>query len=689
MKIAKLAALAFAFILISSVSVKAQKNFMKDAEKAFDAHEYFSAIELYKKAYTKVKKKEDKAKTIFQIAECYRMINDYKNSEQWYDKSVKAKYPDPIAILYYANSKKLQGKYDEALVQYNNYKKENPSDPRGEDGAKSCELAAKWKNNPSRYKVENMVQINSKVQDFSPAYADKKYATLYFTSTREGSLGDPDKMTGQTFSDIFETKVDKNGKWSTPTPLAKPLNGEFNDGSCVLSLKKANLVFFTRCLMEKNEQKNCQLMTATKKGNVWDDPTLVPFCVDSFIFGHPAMSQDEQTLIFGSDMPGGYGSMDLWVSTFDKKAKAWGKPVNLGPGINTPGYESFPFIADDGTLYYSSDGNLGMGGLDIFKAQKKSDDQWGNVTNLQYPLNSPSDDFGIIFEGKRNRGYLSSNREGGKGSDDIYSFYMPPILFTIEGVVTNCKAECNGEVIPGVPIKLVGSDGTTSETVTDAKGYYKFQENGEKRYVNENTSYVISTGYDPKTGTKTACGPLGFLNSSVKAKETTVGIEESKIFKHDFCLTPIERTIRFPEVQYGLDSANIRPASKDSLDFLYRTLVDNPGITIELSAHTDSRGSDKHNEVLSQARAKSCVDYLVSKGITAERMTPKGYGEKRLMYSDAEVNALKTKEEQEAMHQKNRRTVFTVLRTDYVDPNAPKEAPQEAPKQGTEEEKEE
>ena len=233
-------------------------------------------------------------------------------------------------------------------------------------------------------------------------------------------------------------------------------------------------------------------------------------------------------------------------------------------------------------------------------------------------------------------------------------------------------------------MKLVGSDGSTAEVKTDKNGYYKFAENETKRYVNENTSYVLSTEVANEIKTKEA--PLGFLNSSTKAKETTVGVTESKIFKHDFCLTPIERDIRFPEVQYGLDSANLRPNSRDSLDFLYQTLVDNPTFVIELSAHTDSRGSPKHNMVLSDARAKSCVDYLISKGINAERMKPKGYGFTRLLITDAEIAKLKTKEEQDAAHQKNRRTVFTVLRKDFVDPNAPKEQPkQQQPKKEGEE----
>ncbi len=670
MKIVKLAFLALASVIVFSGGAFAQKNFLKDADKAYNNAEYFTAIELYKKAYAGVSKKEEKAKIIFQTAECYRQINDSKNAEQWYEKAIKANYPDAKAKLYAADAKKANGKYDEAMIRYNDYKKEVPDDPRGEAGAKSCELAAKWKDKPTRYKVENVAQINSKQEDFSPSYIDKKYSGLYITSTREGATGDkPDGQTGQNFSDIFETKLDKNGKWSTPAPIPAPINSNSNDGSTVVT-KKGNIMIFTRCAVEKGKVLPCGLYMTTKKGATWDEPKKLPFSSDSVAFAHPALSADEQTLVFSSRLPGGYGGLDLWVSLYDKKAKEWGTPTNLGPAINTAGDECFPFLHEDGTLYFSSNGQLGMGGLDIFSAKKAGDAKWAEVANLQAPINSNADDFGIIFEGKKERGYFSSNREGGKGMDDIWQFSKPPLLFTIEGVLTDCKFK---ETIEGVTMKLVGSDGSSAETKTDKNGYYKFAENTGKRYVNEKTSYVLTTAIGNEVKTKEAAN--GFVNSSDKVKETTVGVEESKIFKHDFCLTPIEKEIRFPDVLYDLDKADLRPESKDSLNFLYETLVDNPTFVIELSSHTDSRGNPVYNQKLSEARAKSCVDYLISKGINPDRLKPKGYGKNRLLISDAEIAKLKTKEEQEAAHQKNRRTVFSVLRKDFVDPNAPKDQP--------------
>lgn len=686
MKMFKKLTAVLALTLIFSASAFAQKNFMSDAKKAYDSQEYFNAIELYKKAYTKAKKKEDKALIVFQTAECYRKIGDQKQAEAWYIKAIKANYTNPNAKLYLADAKKAQEKYNEALIEYNNYKKEMPSDPRGEDGAKSCELAQKWKDAPTRYKVENVALINTKDYDFAPSYADKKYNKLYITSTRPGVVGSGlDPGFGENYSDIFETMMDKNGKWSTPTSLPEPLNTKANEGLSFVT-KKGDMMFFTRCEVESKKVTNNQIWYATKKGTAWGEPTKVEFCLDTIKYASPCISGDAQTLYFCSNLPGGQGDNDLWYSKYDKKTKKWGAPVNMGSTINTPGNEQYPFIHEDGTLYFASTGHLGMGGLDIYKAEKKGDDQWGNVTNMKYPINSAGDDFGIIFEGKKERGYLSSNREGTKGADDIWSFVLPPLLFTIEGVVTDCKFK---EVVPGVVIKLVGSDGSSVETKTDAAGYYKFAENGTARYVNPNTSYVITTqvGVDVKTSLAT----LGFLNSSDKVKETTVGVEEAKTFKHDFCLVPIQKEVRFPDVLYLLGKADLEHPSnpRDSLNFLYQTLIDNPNIVIELSSHTDYRGSDAANQKLSEARAKSCVDYLISKGINPERLKYKGYGEKRPLEVDADLDGKvdytlseayinkttkgKSKEEYEALMQKNRRTVFGVVRRDFVDPNAPKE----------------
>ena len=389
MKNLKKLALTTTAVIALTFSISAQKNFLKDADVAYDNHQYFNAIELYKQAYVKVKKADTKAKILYRTGESYAEINDLKAAETYYSKAIKAKYPDPVATLKLADCLKAQMKYPEAIVEYNNFKKEMPSDPRGEAGVKSCELAQNWKdakNTPeTRLKVENMALINSKESDFSPAYSDKKFTGLIFTSTRQGAQGAIDVTTGQNHSDLYETKLDKNGKWSTPVGLATTIVSKMNEASVAVS-KKGDVMFMTRCPEEKKKNLKCQLYVCKKQGPSWAEPELLPFCVDSVAFAHPTINTAGDVLYFTSKLAGGYGGKDIWMSTYDKKSKAWGQPVNLGPSVNTSGDEMYPFIAeDDKTLYFSSNTHLGMGGLDIFKSEK---DASGKFTKAPENLKS-------------------------------------------------------------------------------------------------------------------------------------------------------------------------------------------------------------------------------------------------------------------------------------------------------------
>ncbi|MFI5163689.1 MAG: OmpA family protein [Bacteroidia bacterium] len=692
----------FIFALLLCANAIAQKNFFKDAEKKFSVEEYYAAIDLYKAAYKKANKNL-KPECLWKTAECYRLILDNKQAQVYYEKAIKAKCKEStLAMLYLADAMKMQEKYADAMNEYQKYSKEVPSNKHGTDGVKSCEMAQKWKDNPTRHKVENMVQINSKDYDYGPMYAErKKYSTLLFVSTRQGATGDVDPNFGQLYADIFMTKVDKNGKWSTPTPLPDPISTKFNEGTCVLDQKGQNMIF-TRCGVSKNKHPKCQLYQTVKRGTTWDPPQLLPFCVDSFSYGDPALSKDGKVMIFASDLKDslhpGYGLLDLYYSLWDDKKKAWGAPVNLGPEINTDGDDRSPFLHDDGTLFFASTGWPGMGGLDIFHAENLGTNKWGKIENLKYPINSAGDDFALIMEGEHERGYFTSNRAGGKGGDDIYSFILPPLLYMLEGYVTDCDSKLP---IPGATVKLVGSDNTSFEIKTDAKGYYRYETNGEARYVNGNTSYVVSAS---ALDVKTPDFPDGLLGNP-KAKITTVGEKESKNFNQPFCLKKIIRNMRLPLVLFNLDKYDLAHPSnpKDSLEYVVKVLTENPNITIELAAHTDYRNDAKYNQTLSFNRAKTCVDYLVTeKGIDPARISPKGYGESEPAKLDRDITTpsgkvvpagtvltqtwidknfplKKSKDDYEYIMQINRRVVFNVLRKDYVPAGTPAEGPKTAP----------
>ncbi|MBK7754339.1 MAG: OmpA family protein [Flavobacteriales bacterium] len=658
-------------LLISTVAM-GQSKLAEEADAAFSKGYYFNAIELYKKAYTVEKKASDKAALIFKVGECYRTLGDAQQAEVWYEKANKAQYNDPITYFYLGEALKEQGKYAEAIAAYNKYKDKNPGDARAAAGIAASQVAQQWKDNPSRYSVDPEVLLNSQQYDFTPGFADKKNDDVVFTSTRSASTGtNTDQIIGESFSDLFSSSRDKLGKWSEPVKLPPSIDTEGNEGAPTFNAKRT-IMYFTRCPFEKNKVHGCDIWISKKVGSNYSEPEMLALRpaksgtskLDTPVvtIGHPALSPDDQTLFFSSNMKGGRGGKDIWMVKLDKDGKPVGSPSNLGAEINTPKEEMFPFNRHDGSFYFSSDGHPGMGGMDIFRAEKTGDASWGQVENVKFPSNSSMDDFGIIFDGTEERGYFTSNRPGGKGQDDIWRFYMPDLVFALQGTVYD---KVTSQPLPGAKIEVVGTDGSSFSALSDDNGGFNFAENGKDRFVKENTTYTIRASKDEYL----------VVNDQV----TTVGIDESTTFVKEYFLQPARKdvVIAMPEVQYELGSFALTQAGRDSLEFLYGTLTENPTIVIELAAHTDSRDTDKRNQVLSENRAKSCVNYLVSKGIDPARLQAVGYGESKLRITDAEIKAMKTKEEQEAAHQMNRRTEFRVLSFDHVpkDPGTTPPAP--------------
>jgi peptidoglycan-associated lipoprotein len=630
----------------------------------FEAGEYYNAIDQFKDAYQKTADKKEKLNIAFHIAESYRLTNNPQQAELWYSKVIAKNYENPIAILRYAEALKMNEEYEEAKIQFHAYKELVPDDPRGADGIISCDLAKEWKEYPNGYVIEEMKFLNSKMSDYSPSYARDDYQQLYFTSSREETTGQSEHGgTGQGFTDIFVSTMDRKGKWSTPVPLEEPVNTEAEEGTPVLS-SDYNTLYFTRCNVSKRKALGCEIFSAVRTGDKWSKVQSLALESDSITVAHPAISPDELTLYFVSDMGGsiknyeGKNSKDLWKVSRTSASAAWGKPENLGPTINTPGDEVFPFMHHDGTLYFSSDGHIGMGGLDIFKAVQNSAGEW-EVENMQYPVNSSSDDFGIVFEADRESGFLSSSRKG-KSDDDIYSFMLPPLKFSITGVV---KDEKTDEPIADAVVKSISSSGITLESKTGRDGSFKFMLAGGVDYI------FIASKEDYLKG---------------KERETTKGLTQSTEFETEIYLSPIDKPIEIENIFFELDKAELRPESIVSLDQLVETLNDNPNITIELGSHTDARASDAYNLDLSRRRAQSVVNYLISKNIARDRLIAKGYGEstpKTVDKKDHEaypflpvgtklteeyINSLKDEDQQEMAHFLNRRTEFKVIRTDYT-----------------------
>lgn len=648
----------FTLSLLCATVASAQGKQAEEADDAFKAGQYFNAIELYKKAYTLEKKASDKAALIFKVAECYRTLGDAPNAQVWYEKANKAQYTDPISYYYIGEALKEQGKYAEAIAAYNKYKEKNPGDTRADASLASCQMAQTWKDQASRYTVDPEVLLNTAQYDLSAAFSVKKNDEVVFSSSREASTGtETDGIAGENFLDLYASSRDKLGKWSEPQKLPAVINTPAHEGSATFNSKRT-IMYFTRCQREKKKNFGCEIWMSKKVGSNYSEPEMLvlhPKVDDNdsnqVRLGQPTLSKDDAVLVFSSNQKGGVGGKDLWMTTLDKDGKPTGTPKNLGSEVNTKKDEFFPFLRNNGNLYFSSDGHQGMGGLDIFMAEKTGDNAWGHVENLKSPINSSGDDFSIVFDGDEEKGYLTSNRPGGKGQDDIWRFMMPNLEFAFQGTLYD---KATGTPLTDAKVEVVGTDGSSFNAMTDANGGFNFAEKGKERYVKENTSYTIRASKD------------NYL--VVNDQITTVGLNESTTFAKEYYLQPAAKgvVIKLPEVQYDLGKFDLRPEGKDSLETLYLTLVENPTIIIELAAHTDSRDSDKRNMTLSQNRAQSCVNYLISKGIDPARMIAKGYGETKLRISDAEIKAMKTKEEQEAAHQSNRRTEFSVLSFDYV-----------------------
>ena len=690
MKIVRISIYLLALMLITSISATAQKKSpAEQADKAFTSFQYTIAADEYKKAYKKIKNNPvEKRRIMFRLAECYYMSDNLKLAEQNYLKLEKQQYEkdNPSILLRLADINRLKKDFPTALKYYERYQQRRPKDPRTADRIESCKLAPQWINNPTKHEVENMKKFNTPQSEWSPSWGNSKETTLVFTSAREGSTGKKvDAWSGQDFTDLYVSTKPKSklldfpGEWTTPTTFDN--TGVINTGSNEAESffnPKGTTIYFSRCPKESKTGLNCKIYQATQKGKGWGEPEEIKLGSDSFDYVYPTVSSDELTLYFVTDMPGSMGgSLDIWSATRSKKTKPFENIVNLGPNINTYDHEGFPSLENDSTLYFASKGHVGLGGWDIFVSRLENG-QWTRAENLKYPINSEADDYGIIFDHSEvidqasgfpyiEKGYFTSNRPGGRGKDDIWTFKLRPIVFTLSGIVRN---SANMQPIDGATVTISVSDGTSYKTTTDIKGYYYFDKTkilGEQTY----NMLVQKNGF--------------FENEKNKGRETTVGLMENKDLKRNFVIDPIPPDpIPMPDILYLVSDSKLLPESKDSLMSLLKTMEDNPTIVIELRSHTDFRPIQMTNDTLSQRRAQSCVDFLVESGIDPERLVAKGYAERvpRTLERDMTkrnvtfkkgtvltreyINALRTENEKLAAHDLNRRTEFMILRTDFV-----------------------
>lgn len=691
MRIFRLFLFALCALLLSTFSVKAQS--IKDADNAFQNKQYEHALEDYKKGIKKISKNQIEVRRVtFQIAECYRIMGDLKRAEQQYIRLEKKNYQkdNPMILFHLGSIYNLRGEYDQALRYFEDYKKRAPKDTRISSRIEGCKMSIVWVETPTRYEVENFKKLNTKQDEWAPRWGNmEKYNQILLSSNRDGSIGKgTDQWTGGSFSDIYRTDKPRSrntewpGEWSPVLPIdeGEVVNTAVNEGEASANLK-GGVIYFTKCPHDKKRVMGCYVYQSTKRGRSWSEPEMVELGPDTFNYVHPFISPDELTLYFSSNKSGGYGGYDIYKATRAKKNEKFSSIVNLGANVNTAGQEVFPTMRGDSMLYFSSDGHIGMGGLDIFQSEFKKG-IFHPAQNMMFPINSSWDDMSIIFDETEaidplsksaymEKGFFSSNRPGGRGGDDIYYFVLRPLAFTLSGFI---RDEATLQYIDGADVEIIGSDGTSYKTKTNVKGQYNF----DKNKILGNVTYNIRV-------TKAK-----YWEENNTASQTTVGLSENTDLKQDFVLTPIPKEpIILPEILYDLAKWDLKTQYKDSLLFLYNIMIKNPTLVVELRSHTDYRGSNEDNEVLSQKRAQSAVDFLVrEKGIDPERIVPKGYGEYRPRRFNSNINfnyqgklytfprgtelteeyitSLTDKNMQEAANALNRRTEFVVLRDDFV-----------------------
>lgn len=646
-----------AFCCLLLISCGIDKN-LKKGEKFLSLGEYYDAADQFKQAYTKTppKERENRGKLALKMARCYNKINTTPKAVNAYRNAIRYNQASLDDRLAYARLLLKNGEYKQAEKEFRILVDSMPDNILAQNGLKSAQMAPNWKKAGSRYQVKKMDVFTSRRADYSPMLQGDEYEQIYFTSTRNDAQGDElSGITGTKAGDIFYSEKDDKGKWSRPEVIATGLNTDYDEGACCFT-PDGKEMYLTQCVTDPASPRFAQIVTSSRSDAAWGKVQKLEITQDTLsTYAHPAISPDGEWLYFVSDMPGGMGGYDIWRVRITPSGL--GGVENLGTPINTPGDEMFPTFRPNGDLYFSSNGHIGMGGLDIYIARIDEKTQQYKIEHPGYPLNSEADDFGMTFEGPHNRGFFSSNRKDGRGYDHIYSFLNPEIVTTMKGWVY----EKDGYELPAAQVMVVGNDGTYRKLPVKSDGSFTLP-------IHPEVDYLVMA----------SC--KGFLNHKEELRIDSA--KESKEYVLQFPLASISAPVLIDNIFYDFDKATLTPASTQALDKLVALLKENSHVTIELSAHCDYKGNSEYNKRLSQRRAQSVVDYLIAHGIEKERLTPVGYGKERpktirrkltekypwLKEDDVLTQDFilkQTKEHQEICNQLNRRTEFTVLRTTY------------------------
>ncbi len=597
-----LACLVIVFLLFAAACVSVK---LRTANSYYDDFAFADAI----KNYEAVLAKKMIPEAAIKLADCYRQVNNPVKAEQWYNTIVKLPDAKPEHKYYYAEALMENGKYPEAKEWFGKYLQLIPGDDKAKKLMESCDSIVEYFTDTTQYNISLLSLNTTETNNFSPAFYR---SGIVFVSDRSASGKNKAKSeyTGKEYLDLFYAKKTDKDNWLEPELLRGKINGLYNEGPAVFT-KDYNTVYFTRndyngATARKNK-KNFNLLKVFKglfADGEWNEVINLPFNNDEYSVGHPALSGDGTKLYFVSDMPWGYGGTDIYSVQYINGR--WSNPVNMGSKVNTAGNELFPFFQNDTTMYFSSDGNHGMGGLDVFQANFKSD-QWETPFNLGYPVNSSKDDFGFIIDSAGTYGYFSSNRIS--GTDKIFSFKKNPPKLVFTGMVSD---KTSSSPLGNVKLTLRTDNIPDTSYFTASDGKFVIPLRHEKNYkisISRNNYF---------TGT-----------SSV----STLGQYRSKTFSDSFKLEKIITGKVYTDYSFAFEkgTAKFKQTSIAHLDSIVNWMKEHPGLKIEISNHTDSRGNDKDNLLLSQRRADAIADYLSLHGIKPRRVNCIGFGETRLL----------------------------------------------------------